>query len=78
VGTAHGHNLKQSPTPFDAHLRAGKTYGKPIFGVGFDLIKNLRENLSKTYLRTNVQSHFFDGVVGVFLVLVSLHANMPP
>ena len=29
------------------HLRAGKTYGKPIFGVGFDLIKNLRENLFK-------------------------------
>ena len=28
-------------------LRAGKTYGKPIFGVGFDLIKNLRENLFK-------------------------------
>ena len=26
-------------------LRAGKTYGKPIFGVGFDLIKNLWENL---------------------------------
>ena len=33
------------------HLRAGKTYGKPIFGVGFDLIKNLRENLFKTYLK---------------------------
>jgi hypothetical protein len=28
-----------------ASLRAGKTYGKPIFGVGFDLIKNLWENL---------------------------------
>ncbi len=26
-------------------LRAGKTYGKPIFGVGFGLIKNLWENL---------------------------------
>jgi hypothetical protein len=30
-------------------LRAGKPYGKPIFGVGFDLIKNLRKNLRETY-----------------------------
>ena len=31
---------------------------------------------SDVALRTNVQSHFFDGVVGVFLTLTSLHANM--
>ena len=36
-----------TPQTQPVYLRAGKTYGKPIFGVGFDLIKNLRENLFK-------------------------------
>lgn len=37
--------IKKSLLTQKRSLRAGKTYGKPIFGVGFDLIKNLWENL---------------------------------